>query len=73
MYNIIMEEERDVKPWDLLNPKKERSEQELADYRMSICRTCEHFLQRSQRCSQCGCFMSLKTTLKQARCPVRKW
>lgn len=68
-----MGDEDDVKPWDLLNPNKPRSSEELAAYRLSICKGCEHFLKHTQRCSQCGCFMSLKTTLKQAKCPVRKW
>ena len=63
----------DVKPWDLLNPNKKRSDEELVEYRMSICNTCEFFKPKAQRCTKCGCFMKLKTTLKDARCPVGKW
>ena len=63
----------DVKPWDLLNPNKERSPEELAQYRLEICKGCEHFSKLSIRCKKCGCFMKLKTNLKDAKCPIGKW
>jgi len=63
----------DVKPWDLLNPNAPRSEEELAKYRFDICSSCEWFRKSSQTCKKCGCFMKLKTTLKNAKCPVGKW
>jgi len=63
----------DVKPWDLLNPNKPRSEEELREHRLSICRTCEFFKPRTERCAKCGCFMKLKVTLAEARCPIEKW
>lgn len=63
----------DVKPWDLLNPNQPRSSEELVAYRLEICRACEYFRQKVQTCSKCGCFMSLKTTLNKAKCPVDKW
>ncbi len=65
--------EDDVKPWDLLNPNKERSPEELAEYRLEICKGCEHFSKLSIRCKKCGCFMKLKTNLKDAKCPIGKW
>ena len=63
----------EVKPWDLLNPNKPRSSEELAEYRLGICNSCEFFRPRPQTCRKCGCFMTLKTTLKNAKCPVDKW
>jgi hypothetical protein len=63
----------DVKPWDLLNPREPRSPEEIVETRLEICRACEHFKPRVQQCGKCGCFMTLKTTLKKARCPVGKW
>nr|WP_235596206.1 DUF6171 family protein [Leptospira weilii] len=27
----------------------------------------------SERCSVCGCFVRLKTKLKQESCPIKKW
>jgi ribosomal protein L40E len=62
-----------VKPWDLLNPQKPRSPEELAEYRFSICKTCPAFRPKSETCRKCGCFMKLKTKLEQATCPIGKW
>jgi hypothetical protein len=39
--------------------------------RIKICRECEHY--KAFICSQCGCFMPLKTKLKGAECPKQKW
>jgi hypothetical protein len=63
----------DVKPWDLLNPNKPRSSEELAEYRLEICRGCEFYRKLSNTCKKCGCFMKLKTTLEHAKCPIGKW
>jgi hypothetical protein len=65
--------DKDVKFLDLFNPKKPRSDEELVEFRMSICRECPLFHKATNRCTQCGCFMTLKTTLLQAKCPVDKW
>lgn len=70
-YTGIMSD--DVKPWDLLNPNAPRSQEELVAYRLEICRGCPFFRKLSQTCRKCGCFMTLKTTLKNAKCPVGKW
>ena len=37
----------DVKPWDLLNPNKPRSSEELAVYRLEICKACDWFRMKS--------------------------
>jgi hypothetical protein len=66
-------DQKDVKPWDLLNPNSPRSQEELVAYRLEICRGCPFFRKLSQTCKKCGCFMTLKTTLKNAKCPVDKW
>lgn len=68
-----MDENREVKPWDLLNPNKPRSGEELKEARLAICRTCEFFKPRTEQCSKCGCFMKLKTALENAKCPIGKW
>lgn len=69
----MSEEQRSVKPWDLLNPNMERTEDELKDYRMSICNSCEHLIKFTKQCKKCGCLMHLKTKLAKASCPVGKW
>lgn len=63
----------DVKFTDLFDPRKPRSENDEIERRLSICRECPFFLKRTERCSKCGCFMQLKSTLKQAKCPVGNW
>lgn len=66
-----MKDNGDVEFLDLFKPSMERSEKELVDERMAICQTCPFFT--GKRCRKCGCFMALKTTLRQASCPIGKW
>lgn len=56
-------------------------EQELTFYlnkesrsaeRMDICKTCPE-LGALNRCSQCGCFMNIKTRIYSSQCPLGKW
>lgn len=41
--------------------------------RLNICRACPYFEKTQERCSQCGCFLSVKTYLKAERCPLSRW
>jgi hypothetical protein len=68
-----MKENGDVEFFDLFDPKQPRSHEELINYRMSICEACPAFNKRLRKCTKCGCFMKLKTTLQQAKCPIGKW
>ena len=63
----------DVKPWDLFNPNQPRSQEDLVNSRLKICRGCEFFRPKTETCRKCGCFMKLKTMLEKARCPIDKW
>lgn len=63
----------DVKFTDLFDPNQPRSDQELIESRLKICNGCAAFRKHTQRCSKCGCFMKLKSTLRQAKCPIGKW
>ena len=40
--------------------------------RMQICKSCDK-LTILNVCSQCGCFMPIKTRLKSSYCPIGKW
>jgi hypothetical protein len=40
--------------------------------RMAICQTCPE-LGTLNRCRQCGCFMSIKTRIASAKCPLNLW
>lgn len=63
----------DVKPWDLLNPNEPRSSGDLGQYRLEICKQCDFYRHATNQCKKCGCFMKLKTTLANAKCPIGKW
>ena len=65
--------DRDVKPWDLINPNKPRSSEELSSQRLGICKVCPEYRHSTNQCKKCGCFMKLKTTLEKAKCPIGKW
>ena len=68
-----MKENGDVEFLDLFDPRMERSHKELVDQRLAICNECPWLKKASMRCKQCGCFMTLKTTLLDAKCPLEKW
>ena len=68
-----MKDNGDVEFLDLFDPRQERSDQELVEYRLSICNECPMLNKRLMKCKQCGCFMKLKSTLRQASCPMGKW
>ena len=63
----------DVRPWDLINPNQPRLGEDLASYRLEICKGCEFYRARTNQCMKCGCFMKLKTLLEKAKCPIGKW
>ena len=60
-----------VKPWDLLK-KDNWTDKEVRLKRLEICHACTDYLPTGQ-CKHCMCFMSAKTALMDAFCPLRKW
>jgi hypothetical protein len=44
--------DRDVRPWDLFNGSP-RSPEEVAEYRLEICKGCDFFRPRTQTCKKC--------------------
>jgi hypothetical protein len=50
-----------------------RSSEDLADTRLSICKACPELIKLTTQCKKCGCFMSAKTKLEVAKCPIGKW
>lgn len=65
--------ERPARPWDLFNKNLGRVETEVAAERMTICNACEHLNETTKTCKECGCFMTAKTKLPNATCPIGKW
>ena len=68
-----MKDNGDVEFTDLFDPSQPRSDKELIESRLKICNGCEWFHKRLHKCRKCGCYMKLKTTLRQAKCPIGKW
>jgi hypothetical protein len=68
-----MKDNGDVEFLDLFDPRQPRSEKELIEYRLDICKQCPWLDKRLVKCRKCGCFMKLKSTLRQAKCPIDKW
>jgi hypothetical protein len=62
-----------VKPWDILNPNEPKSEEEIKEHRLSICRQCPEYIKLTTQCKKCGCIMEIKTRLENATCPIDKW
>jgi hypothetical protein len=63
----------DVKFTDLFDPSQPRSDKDIIEQRLEICKVCPDFKKNTQRCKHCGCFMQLKATLTLAKCPIGKW
>ena len=56
--------------------------QEVAEERWEICKQCPQLLydevnpdtdKKDGRCTECGCFMNVKTHYATAECPIGKW
>lgn len=73
MYNVGMSEEEDnVTPLDLLSSNNYTTK-DIRDSRLEICKSCPQLFKPTKTCKRCGCFMSLKTWLKDAHCPDHLW
>jgi hypothetical protein len=62
----------ETRPWDMLD-KENYTEKNIAEERLSICKSCPELIKLTTQCKKCGCFMSAKTKLKMAACPIGKW
>lgn len=62
-----------TRPWDLLNPATEYAQASIAEKRFSICKGCPKLIKATSQCSECLCFMNLKTKILNAECPLHKW
>lgn len=48
-----------------------RASNQVVEDRINICGECEYL--KTNRCSECGCFIALKAGLKSESCPKGKW
>ena len=60
------------RPWQILN-KDNFITEDISESRFSICKECPELIKLTSQCKKCGCFMSAKTKLKNATCPLGKW
>jgi len=55
---------------------KGKVSREIYDERYATCQACPAFIESSNRCSKCGCFMKAKAWINadaNKLCPLRKW
>jgi hypothetical protein len=62
-----------VTPLDMLNPNTKLVSEDLAKQRFDTCLSCPELINITKQCKKCGCFMSAKTKLEAAKCPLGKW
>jgi hypothetical protein len=41
--------------------------------RMDICKKCDYYSVRQNRCRQCGCYLGTKVKFGVSQCPIGKW
>ena len=41
--------------------------------RLQLCESCDKYIKLAKICSECKCFMPVKTRLRFANCPIGKW
>lgn len=62
-----------TRPWDVVLPSTKYVTAEESTRRFSICQGCDKFVKITGQCSECLCFMKLKTSMEDATCPLHKW
>jgi len=48
-------------------------QKEYPKQRLEICKQCPELFAPTLTCKQCGCFMKIKTQIKNTKCPIGKW
>jgi hypothetical protein len=49
---------------------------EIREERYNTCKACPAFIEKTKRCSECGCFMEAKSWVAgnpNTLCPLKKW
>jgi hypothetical protein len=78
--NLAVDHWRSLKAF--IKGKQVIAPQEIAEARWEICKQCPYLKydetnpdtnKKDGRCTECGCFMNVKTHYAAAECPVGKW
>jgi len=61
--------------WELHSPDEQFSPEELANARLEVCKRCVYFDDKydKNKCSLCGCSMTLSFESEKSHCPINKW
>jgi hypothetical protein len=65
--------DKNVTFFDIFNPNTEYISNQDKNARLSICHSCDRYIKLTSQCRECGCFMNIKTGMKNALCPLKKW
>ena len=41
--------------------------------RLDVCKKCDYYSVRQNRCRQCGCYLGTKVKFGASTCPIGKW
>jgi hypothetical protein len=63
----------ETRPWDIINPTTVFVPESVSNSRINICYSCDNFIKLTTQCKKCGCFMTAKTKIESATCPIGKW
>lgn len=69
----MVKNKRTVKVWDIFDPRTDWAIAEISSKRMEICNACPSLLKFTKQCKECSCFMTVKTKIQVASCPLGKW
>jgi len=58
-----------VKDWHKYLPQQTGQ----SNTRIEICLKCDSLEPKFRKCRECGCYMDLKTRLKNSKCLLGKW
>jgi len=47
--------------------------EEKREKRLEVCRRCVEYNATLYQCRECGCFLKIKSLLKNQKCPKGKW
>ena len=51
----------------LIIPEEEQKQ------RLDVCKKCDYYSVRQNRCRQCGCYLGTKIKFGASTCPIGKW
>ena len=69
--DLAEEDQRDLKKYLDAIREEDRAAEELVEKRLAICRGCDKLMEAT--CEACGCYVEFRATMREGRCPKKKW